>query len=253
MCFIALLHLYISYICLHYTFLLFFIKSHPYRKSNIEKRIIINMSASKESDTKLDVQSQPETSAPPPGTGGSAAGIFRRLKREDLMKRGSLGLRGIALVFSLISFILVASNKHGDWKEFDKYKEYRLMGFCQILILVIVLLNLDCRYLLAVAILSSLYTGGQVYRQVHELFIGKNLLQPRTAALIDFFGDQIVAYMLISSSSSAIPITNKMREGADNIFTDTSSAAISLSIFAFLCIAISALISGYKLSTHTYI
>ncbi|KAF1868204.1 hypothetical protein Lal_00018723 [Lupinus albus] len=191
------------------------------------------MSASKESDTKLDVQSQPETSAPPPGTGGSAAGIFRRLKREDLMKRGSLGLRGIALVFSLISFILVASNKHGDWKEFDKYKEYR--------------------YLLAVAILSSLYTGGQVYRQVHELFIGKNLLQPRTAALIDFFGDQIVAYMLISSSSSAIPITNKMREGADNIFTDTSSAAISLSIFAFLCIAISALISGYKLSTHTYI
>ncbi|KAE9603151.1 hypothetical protein Lal_00018718 [Lupinus albus] len=233
MCFIALLHLYISYICLHYTFLLFFIKSHPYRKSNIEKRIIINMSASKESDTKLDVQSQPETSAPPPGTGGSAAGIFRRLKREDLMKRGSLGLRGIALVFSLISFILVASNKHGDWKEFDKYEEYR--------------------YLLAVTILSSLYTGGQVYRQVQELSTGKNLLQPRTAAIIDFFGDQIVAYMLISSSSSAIPITNKMREGADNIFTDTSSAAISLSIFAFLCIAISALISGYKLSTHAYI
>ncbi|CAL0306263.1 unnamed protein product [Lupinus luteus] len=191
------------------------------------------MSASKESDTKVDVQSLPETSAPPPVAGGSAAGILRRLNREDLVKRGSLGLRGIALVFSLISFILVASNKHGDWKEFDKYEEYR--------------------YLLAVAILSSLYTGGQVYRQVQELSIGKNLLQPRTAALIDFFGDQIVAYLLISSSSSAIPITNKMREGADNIFTDTSSAAISLSIFAFLCLAISALISGYKLSTQTYI
>lgn len=44
-----------------------------------------------------------------------------------------------------------------------------------------------------------------------------------------------------------------MREGADNIFTDSSAAAISMSIFAFLCLAVSALISGYKLSTQPYI
>ncbi|KAK7260035.1 hypothetical protein RIF29_25750 [Crotalaria pallida] len=189
------------------------------------------MSSSKDSDTKIDVQSLPEPSAP--GTGGGATAILRRWKREDLVKRGSLGLRAIALLFSLISFILVASNNHGDGKEFDEYEEYR--------------------YLLAVAILSSLYTGGQVFRQVQELSKGKNMLQARTADLIDFFGDQIVAYLLISSASSAIPITNRMREGADNIFTDTSSAAISLAFFAFLSLALSALISGYKLSTQTYI
>lgn len=64
---------------------------------------------------------------------------------------------------------------------------------------------------------------------------------------------QIVAYLLISSASSAIPLTNRMREGSDNIFTDASAAAISMSIFAFLSLAASALISGYKLSTQPYI
>ena len=56
---------------------------------------------------------------------GGIGGILRRWKREDLIKRGSLGLRGVALLFSLISFFIMASNKHGDWREFDKYEEYR--------------------------------------------------------------------------------------------------------------------------------
>ncbi|XP_061375832.1 CASP-like protein 4B1 isoform X1 [Gastrolobium bilobum] len=131
------------------------------------------MTVSNGSDMKIDVK--PEPSAPTldyhePGTVGANAGIVRRWKMEDLLKRGSLWLRGIALFFSLISFILIVSNNHGDWREFDKYEEYR--------------------YLLAIAILSILYTGGQVFRQAHELSTGKNLLQLRTVALIDFVGDQ---------------------------------------------------------------
>lgn len=185
-----------------------------------------------DSSPKIHVETPPVAASAASG-GGGIGGILRRWKREDLIKRGSLALRGIALLFSLISFIVMASNKHGDWREFDKYEEYR--------------------YLLAIAILSSLYTGLQAFRQVQELSTAKQLLQPRTAAMIDFFGDQIIAYLLISSASAAIPITNRMREGADNIFTDASSAAISMSIFAFLCLAVSALISGYKLSTQPYI
>lgn len=185
-----------------------------------------------DSSPKIHVETPPVAASAASG-GGGIGGILRRWKREDLIKRGSLALRGIALLFSLISFIVMASNKHGDWRDFDKYEEYR--------------------YLLAIAILSSLYTGLQAFRQVQELSTAKQLLQPRTAAMIDFFGDQIIAYLLISSASAAIPITNRMREGADNIFTDASSAAISMSIFAFLCLAVSALISGYKLSTQPYI
>ncbi|QCE12047.1 hypothetical protein DEO72_LG10g3287 [Vigna unguiculata] len=192
------------------------------------------------SSPKIHIQTPPAAPSAPSESqrtsatsGGGIAGILRRWKREDLMKRASLALRGIALFLSLISFIVMASNKHGDWRDFDKYEEYR--------------------YLLAIAILSSLYTGGQAFRQIRELSTAKQMLKPKMAAIIDFVGDQIAAYLLISSASSAVPLTNRMRTGADNIFTDASAAAISMSIFAFLSLAASALISGYKLSTQPYI
>lgn len=60
-----------------------------------------------------------------PGTRFGVPDILRKWKREDFIKRGSLGLRGLALLFSLLAFIIMASNKHGDWKDFDKYEEYR--------------------------------------------------------------------------------------------------------------------------------
>ncbi len=45
--------------------------------------------------------------------------------------------------------------------------------------------------MLVIAILSTLYTGGQVLRQVHELFTGKQVIQQPTSALLDIFGDQV--------------------------------------------------------------
>lgn len=51
------------------------------------------------------------------------------------------------------------------------------------------------RYLLAIAILSTLYTGGQVLRHIHELSTGKFLLQQRTSAMVDFFGDQVRVFL----------------------------------------------------------
>ena len=82
---------------------------------------------------------RPTPTAPPtvdhqsPGTSGAVSGILTRWKREDLLKRGSLALRGIALLFSLISFIVMATNNHGDWREFGKYEEYRyeIILYCQ--------------------------------------------------------------------------------------------------------------------------
>ncbi|KAL6998475.1 hypothetical protein U1Q18_008602 [Sarracenia purpurea var. burkii] len=168
-----------------------------------------------------------------PVTEIGASSILRRWRREDFLKKGSLGLRGLGFVFSLLAFIVMASNKHGDWKNFDRYEEYR--------------------YVLAIAILSTLYTGAQALQQIQEISTGKHLFSNRNLGLVDFFGDQIVAYLLISAASSAVPLTNRMREGADNIFTDSSAAAISMEFLAFLVLALSALISGYKLSNQSYI
>ncbi|KAL6528568.1 hypothetical protein OROMI_029213 [Orobanche minor] len=189
----------------------------------------------------------PPASAPPPaagdlenqteeasgGGGGGVGNIVGRWKREDLLKRSSMTLRCVGLIFSLLAFIIMASNKHGDWREFDKYEEYR--------------------YVLAIAILSTLYTGLQAFRQFHELSTGREMISRQYVARIDFFGDQIVAYLLISAASSAVPLTNRMREGSDNIFTDSSASAISMEFFAFFSLGLSALISGYKLSHQTYI
>lgn len=167
-----------------------------------------------------------------PATGGfGVTSVLRRWKREDMIRKGSVGLRAIALVFSVISFIVMASNKHGDWQDFDKYEEYR--------------------YLLAIAILSTLYTGWQCLTQLPQLSTGKVSKYRSKSLLVDFFGDQVVSYLLISSASSAVPLTNSMRKGSDNLFTDSSATAIAMSFLAFFTLALSALISGYKLSTQS--
>ncbi|XP_074281434.1 CASP-like protein 4B1 [Silene latifolia] len=164
-------------------------------------------------------------------SGFGVGSVLRRWKRDDYLRKGSLGLRALGLFFSLLSFIIMASNNHGDWREFGKYEEYR--------------------YVLAIAILSTIYTGVQTYKQVHQHSTGKELLAFKNSALIDFVGDQITAYLLLSSASSAIPLTNRMRESSDNIFTDSSAASISMSLLAFLSLASSSVIAGYKLSTQS--
>ncbi|CAK9323393.1 unnamed protein product [Citrullus colocynthis] len=169
----------------------------------------------------------------PPATSFGVSEIVSRWRREDLLKRRVLALRGFGFIFSLLAFIIMASNKHGDWKDFDKYEEFR--------------------YVLAIAILSTLYTGAQVLRQVHELSTGKSVILPQKAAFIDFIGDQSVAYLLMSAASTAVPMTNRMREGSDSSFTDSLAASVTMSFFAFLSLALSAAITGYKLSTHSYI
>ncbi|OIS98125.1 PREDICTED: CASP-like protein 4B1 [Nicotiana attenuata] len=192
------------------------------------------------SDKVTDALPAP-TTTPAAGDGKSqtpeistgVSNIVRRWKREDLVKRGSLVLHGFGLVFSLIAFIVMASNTHGDWKDFDRYEEYR--------------------YVLAVAILCTLYTGLQFLRQIHELSTGKESFSQQKLALLSFISDQVVAYLLLSAASSAVPLTNRMRENNDNIFTDSSVAAISMEFFAFFALAVSALISGYKLSNKSYI
>ncbi|XP_043725299.1 CASP-like protein 4B1 [Telopea speciosissima] len=164
----------------------------------------------------------------------SYTSILRRWRREDLLKKGQVVLRTIGLVFSVLSFIIMAANKHGNgWENFDKYEEYR--------------------YLLGISLLSTLYTIAQILRQIHEFSTGKYILSQQGLNLLDFFGDQFMAYMLMSAASTAVPLTNRMREGADNIFTDSSSASISMGFLAFMAMALSALISGYNLSTQTYI
>ncbi|RZC82482.1 hypothetical protein C5167_045273 [Papaver somniferum] len=184
-------------------------------------------------------QASPAAAVPPPEADVESqaslteiSSILRRWKKENLLNKGSLFLRGGTLFFSFLAFVIMASNKHGDWEDFDKYQEYR--------------------YCLAISILAIMYCGAQVFHQVNRIRTGKDFISQPKAFILEFFGDQIMAYLLISATSAAIPMTNHMREGADNIFTDSSASAISMTFFAFLTLALSALISGFKLSNQNY-
>lgn len=141
-------------------------------------------------------------------------------------------LRVLAWIFSALAFVIMASNRHGDWRNFDKYEEYR--------------------YLLAVSVLAFFYTTAQLVRKVPRSSGRSDMLPARTAATVDFAGDQIAAYLLMSGVSAAAPITNRMREGVTNSFTDASAASIAMTFFAFATLALSALVSGFKLARHNY-
>ncbi|KAL2900014.1 CASP-like protein 4B1 [Bienertia sinuspersici] len=186
--------------------------------------------------TKATPENDMERGTPAVATGETEVGVgsvLRRWKRDDFIRKGSLALRAFGLLFSILSFIIMASNNHGDNRNFGDFEEYR--------------------YLLGIAILSTLYTGFQCFKYVHQLSSGKEFVSMKTSALIDFVGDQIMAYLLLSSASSAIPITNRMREGGDNIFTDSAAAAISMSLLAFISLGCSSVIAGYKLSTQSFV
>uniref|UniRef100_A0A1D1YS11 CASP-like protein n=1 Tax=Anthurium amnicola TaxID=1678845 RepID=A0A1D1YS11_9ARAE len=154
-----------------------------------------------------------------------------RWRREGFLEKAALVLRVLGSLFSALAFLVMASNRHGDWRQFNKYQEYR--------------------YLVAISALAFLYTAAQVVRQVLRLAGRSDTVWTRAMATADFAGDQVFAYLLMSALSAAVPITNRMREGADNSFTDASAASISMAFFAFASLALSALVSGFKISRQS--
>jgi len=80
-----------------------------------------NVTVSDPTQMKIDVQTEPfepSVDVHAPGTSGGAT---------DLLMRGSLGLRRIAVFFSLVSFMLVVFvvSKNGDWIDLSMGQEYR--------------------------------------------------------------------------------------------------------------------------------
>ncbi|XP_062214175.1 CASP-like protein 4B3 [Phragmites australis] len=168
------------------------------------------------------------------GGGGGMRSMVERWKMDGAPARARLLLRAVAWLFSLLALVVMASNAHGGSQDFRKYPEYN--------------------YCLGISIIAWLYTTAQVLRDVHRLGSGRDLIAARKAlAVVDFAGDQVVAYLLISALSAAALVTDYMRQAADNLFTDSAAAAISMSFFAFVALGLSALVSGYSLSLEALV
>jgi hypothetical protein len=59
------------------------------------------------------------------GGGGAVGAIVARWRRQDLLDKSGSALRAAAWALSLLAFLIMVCNEHGDWKQFDRYEEYR--------------------------------------------------------------------------------------------------------------------------------
>lgn len=57
--------------------------------------------------------------------GGVVDSVVARWRREDMLDKSPLALHAAAAVFAFVALVLVASNQHGDWMQFDRYQEYK--------------------------------------------------------------------------------------------------------------------------------
>ncbi|KAL8261041.1 hypothetical protein R6Q59_025090 [Mikania micrantha] len=162
------------------------------------------------------------------GAGGERRS--RRLKRDVLVNRSVLGFRVLEVILSLIAFSVMASDKTQGWSgdSFDRYKEYR--------------------YVVAVNAVGFAYAAFQAVDMTYHLFNGNHIISYSIRPVFDFLMDQILAYLLISASSSAATrVDDWVSNWGKDDFTEMATASIGMSFLAFFAFALSALISGYNL------
>lgn len=62
------------------------------------------------------------------GGGRVVDSVVARWRREDMLDKSPLALHAAAAVFAFVALVLVASNQHGDWMQFDRYQEYKCVS-----------------------------------------------------------------------------------------------------------------------------
>ncbi|XP_054807466.1 CASP-like protein 4A3 [Prosopis cineraria] len=158
------------------------------------------------------------------------------LKRETVVRTTELVLRMCEVVLCLVSASIMATDRTQGWAgdSFDRYKEYR--------------------YCLSVNVIGCVYSGFQACEKAYQLMSAKNkgIFTPNLRSHFDYLMDQVVAYLLVSASSSAATRVKDWESnwGKDD-FTEKASASIAMAFLGFIAFAISSLISFFKLGTST--
>ncbi|KAJ8485850.1 hypothetical protein OPV22_018335 [Ensete ventricosum] len=144
--------------------------------------------------------------------------------------RGALGLRVAAFVLSMIAFSVMAADKTEGWAgdSFDRYKEFR--------------------YLVAVNVFAFAYSAFQVCEKFYRKICTRHIMSRRMGCYFDLSMDQMLAYLLMSASSAAASRNDVWvsRFGNDG-FTHEANVSIAMSFLAFVALALSSLVSAYKL------
>ncbi|KAL2515737.1 CASP-like protein 4A3 [Forsythia ovata] len=104
------------------------------------------------------------------------------------------------------------------------------------------------RYCLFVNIIGFVYSGFQAFDLAYHLVTGMHVVSDYLRYHFNFSMDQILAYLLMSASSSAATrVDDWILNWGQDQFTLLASASVGMSFLAFLAFAISSLISGYNI------
>ncbi|XP_019154405.1 PREDICTED: CASP-like protein 4A3 isoform X2 [Ipomoea nil] len=148
--------------------------------------------------------------------------------RHIMVSKAALGFRVCEVIFCLISFSVMAADKTQGWSgdSWDRYKEYR--------------------YCLALNVIGFVYSGFQGFNLSYLL--ATNSSSSGLRHQFNFVMDQILAYLLMSASSSAATrVDDWISNWGKDDFTQMASASIAMSFLAFVAFAFSSLASGYCL------
>ncbi|KAH0450974.1 hypothetical protein IEQ34_021666 [Dendrobium chrysotoxum] len=146
------------------------------------------------------------------------------------MKKAELGLRILEVVLSMISFSVMAAAKTTGWAgdSFDRYQEFR--------------------YCISMNVIAFVYSVFQVFAHFYHKMKKSSIIDRPLSYYLDFSMDQVLAYLLMSASSSAAARNDAWISmfGSDK-FTDMINGSIAMSFLAFLAFAMSSIISAEKL------
>ncbi|XP_021727686.1 LOW QUALITY PROTEIN: CASP-like protein 4A1 [Chenopodium quinoa] len=160
--------------------------------------------------------------------------VSKRAKNGKLVKRAGLVLRFFEFVFCLVSFSVMAADKNRGWAldSFDRYIEFR--------------------YAMSVNVIGFAYSGLQGLDLLLQLTTGKDS-RSQVRYAFDFAGDQVLAYLLLSASSSAFTrVDDWISNWGNDKFPAMATASIGVSFVAFIAFAFTSIISGYLLCTHKF-
>ncbi|KAK9276469.1 hypothetical protein L1049_006002 [Liquidambar formosana] len=142
----------------------------------------------------------------------------------------SLLLRFLSLLFSFVSALSLAapspSKKKGE--ESTSFSKHPELMYCFI-----------------VTIIAFLYSAFQLFKGVCDIAHRGILISDKLSDYISFILDQLVGYLLISSSSVTVLAIQQIEQTTS--LRKPAIVSMSMSFATYLVIALCALFSGYKL------
>ncbi|KAJ1277791.1 hypothetical protein BS78_04G030000 [Paspalum vaginatum] len=156
--------------------------------------------------------------------------ILSRKRRVAAMQRTALVARGAAAGLCLAALAVLAADTRKGW-ALDSYSNYS-----------------QFRYSEAVNVIGFLYSIFQFAALAGLMRKNKHLIPHPKRDLFDFTMDQVLAYLLISSSSSATArVSDLIDNWGSDPFPSMANGSIAISFLAFVVFAICSLISAYNL------